>query len=143
MAASVRLKHIFASGSTFVGMGLVTRSFCETPKVPTASKNPADCENPACHSTLEMFKLAKKRKTVISVAKKSDNPYEEGCPATRGQLGDSTWQLIHTVAANYPENPSPEDKKFTFMFFESLAMVYPCPHCAEDFQQSFKRSPAE
>lgn len=122
---------------------MATHKFCESPKVPVASSNPADCENPACHSTLEMFKLAKKRKKFIKAAKESNNPYQDGCPATKGQLGDSSWQLIHTVAANYPDNPSPEEKKYTYMFFESLAMVYPCPHCAKDFQDSFARKPAE
>ena len=133
---------ILAPTTSIVGLGLARLGYCEPRK--TATTNLADCENPTCHDTLELFTLARKRRIATTkTTKKSNNPYTEGCPATRGDLGDSTWKLIHTIAANYPDNPSEEDKKYTHMFFESLSVIYPCPHCAKDFRESFLERPVE
>jgi hypothetical protein len=123
-----------------------------------------DCEIPACHSTKEMMKLAKqKRKTIQQQGQQQQqpssplsasaslqhhqhphhhqNPYQSGCPVMREHLGVSTWNLIHTIAANFPENPNEDDKKNIEIFFKSLAYLYPCPHCAEDFQSSVLKNP--
>lgn len=71
------------------------------------------------------------------------NPYQSGCPVMREQLGVSTWNLIHTIAAHFPENPTETDQKNIQIFFQSLAHLYPCPHCAEDFQSSVLKNPPE
>jgi hypothetical protein len=106
-----------------------------------------------------MLKLARKRRekhpvnetnhpparnvNTDSLNNKVDNPYKSGCPATKDALGESTWKLMHTIAANYPEVPSEADQTNALNFFQALAWLYPCPICAPDFQSSMKKYPPE
>jgi FAD-linked sulfhydryl oxidase len=57
------------------------------------------------------------------------------------KLGKNTWTLLHTMAAYYPERPTQERKKDTLTFLESLAKVYPCNVCANDFGEQMKTNP--
>lgn len=108
-----------------------------------AKKSFDDCMNPACKSTLDLIKMMNMKHKMKSVPKAVEspppqeaiNPYTPlGCPADRDILGQGTWQLIHTIAANYPPEPTKEQKQNTFSFLQSLSKVYPCPYCAADFQ---------
>jgi mitochondrial FAD-linked sulfhydryl oxidase len=115
--------------------------------VPLGTKISKDCEIPACNSTKEMMKLARqKRKELQSQPPQQllqQNPYKPGCPVLREQLGASTWNLIHTIAANYPDEPTEIDKDNVKKFFQTLSYLYPCPHCAEDFQKAVTSKPPE
>lgn len=51
------------------------------------------------------------------------------------QLGRSSWTLLHSIAANYPTNPSPTEQSDVVSFMRLFAKLYPCWVCAEDFQQ--------
>eukprot|EP01035_Chromulina_nebulosa_P018899 gene18899-24698_t len=64
-----------------------------------------------------------------------------GCPLDRSELGRSTWGLIHTIAAHYPDNPNDTDKTNVLNFVQSLAYLYPCKICAVDFQIYLKEHP--
>jgi len=115
-------------------------------KMPEASASPAskdDCLNPSCNSTKDMFKATMKMQSKRSAGKTiaSTAPRVVGCPADKDALGRGTWELIHTICANYPASPEEEDKRRVREFFESLAALYPCPYCAEDFQKNIKASP--
>lgn len=114
-------------------------------KISTKSSKLDDCLNPACHSTMDLlkkFNLKKKLSPkVIQETKKETNSYNTGCPVDRDQLGRGTWDLIHTVAATYPEHPSKEEQQHIEMFLRSLSMVYPCPYCATHFQKKIAESP--
>jgi hypothetical protein len=117
-------------------------SHCDDKKVPNPTLD--DCLNPACHSTMDLLKKFNMKKRVAPKAVKEpeeENPYCSGCPPDRDQLGRGTWDLIHTIAASYPEHPTPEQKKHTDMFLRSLSMVYPCPYCATHFQHTIEVSP--
>jgi len=59
---------------------------------------------------------------------------EEACPLDKEELGRATWSVIHTVAAHYPEDPTPQDKEAARQFISSLSLLYPCPICAPDFR---------
>lgn len=39
------------------------------------------------------------------------------------ELGNSGWTLLHSIAAYYPTNPSPEKKKQVQTFLESMSQV--------------------
>jgi FAD-linked sulfhydryl oxidase len=41
----------------------------------------------------------------------------------------------------YPDQPTPEYQEKTKNFIQTLSLLYPCSHCAEDFQQEIKKSP--
>ena len=104
-----------------------------------------DCVNPACHSTMDMLKKfnLRPKKNLNTLKKKEDekNPYCTGCPVDRDKLGRGTWDLIHTIAATYPEEPTEEEQKHADTFLRSLSHVYPCPHCAKHFRQTIDVSP--
>lgn len=115
--------------------------------------NPLDCHVPVCTEKMDMFRKATKGlKTTPTVDKSSnaDNvivkptglpPAYAGCPLDRSEVGNSSWDLLHTMAANYPDHPTEEQQRRMREFFEALALFYPCIHCAGDFQTSIKNSP--
>lgn len=39
------------------------------------------------------------------------------------------------MAANYPENPTAEDKNDMKQFFSVFSKLYPCEHCAADLRE--------
>jgi mitochondrial FAD-linked sulfhydryl oxidase len=56
------------------------------------------------------------------------------CPPDVEVLGRATWTFLHTLAANYPENPSKQQQKEISSFMGTLGRFYPCWHCADDFR---------
>jgi Erv1 / Alr family len=68
---------------------------------------------------------------------------ESGCPLDKEELGRSTWDLIHTIAAYYPDSPSDADKEKARNFISSVSYLYPCEVCREDFKQSVADFPPQ
>lgn len=58
------------------------------------------------------------------------------CPPDKDELGRSTWSFLHTMAAYFPDEPSPIQQKEMSAFVKIFAKYYPCEHCAKDFQKS-------
>lgn len=58
--------------------------------------------------------------------------FKYGCPMDKDELGRSTWNLLHTMAATYPEQPSEQQKQDVKSFFNILSRTYPCDVCAKD-----------
>lgn len=56
------------------------------------------------------------------------------CPVDVTVLGRSTWTLLHTLAANYPERATSTHQFQAQQFIRSFAQLYPCWVCATDFQ---------
>ncbi|KAK5995783.1 FAD-linked sulfhydryl oxidase ALR [Cladobotryum mycophilum] len=56
------------------------------------------------------------------------------CPPDVEQLGRSTWTLLHSIAATYPEQPSRTQQSDLLSFVGLFSKLYPCWVCAEDFQ---------
>ena len=61
------------------------------------------------------------------------------CPLDVEQLGRNTWSFLHTMAAYYPDNPSPSEQKDMMTFITLFSKLYPCHHCASDFRQSITK----
>jgi FAD-linked sulfhydryl oxidase len=61
----------------------------------------------------------------------SDDPEwrRKNCPPDVEALGSSTWTLLHTMAAYYPERPAPSQMESMKMFFHGFAQHYPCWFC--------------
>lgn len=53
-------------------------------------------------------------------------------------LGRSSWNLLHTVSANYPTRPSEGQKSEMRQFLQVFSHIYPCSWCASDFEQYLK-----
>ncbi|KAF7294594.1 Sulfhydryl oxidase [Mycena indigotica] len=67
----------------------------------------------------------------------------KSCPPDKDQLGHATWTFLHTTAAYYPANPTPNQRAQMLALIGSLPALYPCSHCAEDFGESVQRNPPD
>ncbi|KAL4988275.1 ERV/ALR sulfhydryl oxidase domain-containing protein [Aspergillus falconensis] len=56
------------------------------------------------------------------------------CPPDVEALGRSTWTLLHSLTATYPEKASPSEQAEMGSFLKLLSKLYPCWVCAEDFR---------
>jgi len=59
---------------------------------------------------------------------------QEDCPPDVDVLGRSSWTLLHSIAAQYPDQPSLEEQANAVTFIKSFSKLYPCWTCASDFQ---------
>ncbi|EQK98640.1 ERV2 protein-like protein [Ophiocordyceps sinensis CO18] len=59
------------------------------------------------------------------------------------ELGRATWKFLHTVAAKYPEKPTPGHRKTFELFFLSFGKLYPCGDCAKHFRALLKEMPPQ
>ena len=57
------------------------------------------------------------------------------CPPDVEELGRSTWTLLHSIAATYPEKPTDAQKDNLKTFMKSFSNLYPCFYCADDFRE--------
>ncbi len=64
-----------------------------------------------------------------------------GCPADREELGRHSWTLLHTMAAYYPDNPTPEQQRAMRGFVDGLAEFYPCALCAAALRTTVRERP--
>jgi hypothetical protein len=79
-------------------------------------------------------------KRIIS---KEANAVDDACPPTSAKLGRSTWTLLHTMAAWYPDEPSKAEQTSMKRFFSALGRFYPCPWCATDFRANLEEKPPQ
>ncbi|CDH57505.1 fad-linked sulfhydryl oxidase erv2 [Lichtheimia corymbifera JMRC:FSU:9682] len=61
----------------------------------------------------------------------------------KAELGRSTWKLLHTMAAQFPDNPSDEERDALTHYFTLLSRLYPCGECAAHFQLLLERYPPQ
>jgi hypothetical protein len=57
--------------------------------------------------------------------------------------GPIFWTTMHIVTLGYSNNPSTEERKAVSDFFNSLALVIPCPVCKAHYAHFLKQSPVE
>ncbi|KAK0386939.1 hypothetical protein NLU13_5252 [Sarocladium strictum] len=70
-------------------------------------------------------------------------PTTDDCPPDVETLGRSSWTLLHSIAAQYPEQPSRTQQNDLLGFVHLFAKLYPCWTCAEDFQKYVAKSQPE
>lgn len=63
----------------------------------------------------------------------------EECPPDVEELGRATWTFLHSMAAQYPDQPSLLEQTEMRTFLRIFSRVYPCWHCADEFQQWIAR----
>jgi FAD-linked sulfhydryl oxidase len=66
---------------------------------------------------------------------------DKQCPLDKDELGRSTWGMLHTMAAHYPDKPTDRQKVEIKQFFNILSRFYPCEYCSKDMQAEFKKDP--
>lgn len=57
------------------------------------------------------------------------------CPLDRGELGRSTWNYLHTMAAYYPDKPSQEQQCEMSSFVKLFSKFFPCEDCASHLRE--------
>lgn len=57
--------------------------------------------------------------------------------------GPIFWNAMHIVSLAYPATPTDADKTGTKAFFESLAIVIPCPVCREHYKEQIREKPID
>lgn len=73
---------------------------------------------------------------------KEATSYAKDCPPDVEQLGRSSWTLLHSIAASYPENPTNKQQADLKQFISLFGNFYPCWFCGEDFvKYSAKNEP--
>ncbi|KAK4752157.1 hypothetical protein SAY87_020955 [Trapa incisa] len=64
-------------------------------------------------------------------------------PVTKEELGRATWTFLHTLGAQYPENPTRQQKKDVKDLMAILSRVYPCQECAGHFKEVLRANPVQ
>ncbi|GAU36701.1 hypothetical protein TSUD_16130, partial [Trifolium subterraneum] len=64
-------------------------------------------------------------------------------PVTKEELGRSTWTFLHTLAAQYPDNPTRQQKKDVKELVHILSRMYPCMECADHFKEVLRSNPVQ
>ncbi|XP_039002790.1 FAD-linked sulfhydryl oxidase ERV1-like isoform X2 [Hibiscus syriacus] len=68
-------------------------------------------------------------------------PIKPAAPVTKEELGRATWTFLHTLAAQYPENPTRQQKKDVKELMSILSRMYPCKECADHFKEVLRGNP--
>lgn len=121
---------------------------------PHSRKDPQECD--ACDLLQNYEQNLEERKKEVKKIKKIKNLEKiqqgndeieeqtwEMKPPDSQKLGRSSWTLLHTMAAYYPQTPSQETKEEMKTFLNSFSKVYPCSYCAKDFQDILKDEPPQ
>uniref|UniRef100_A0A7S2D2E8 Sulfhydryl oxidase n=1 Tax=Haptolina brevifila TaxID=156173 RepID=A0A7S2D2E8_9EUKA len=99
----------------------------------------APCPDPACASKSDamkmMFEAAKPLPAAASATAVAP------CPPDRDELGRHSWTLLHTMAAYFPDKPSSVESATALGFIRAIGVLYPCRHCATEFQAGLEESP--
>lgn len=62
---------------------------------------------------------------------------------TKEVLGSATWTFLHTLAAQYPERPTRQQKKDVKELMAILSRMYPCKECADHFKEVLRAYPVQ
>ncbi|KAL7109143.1 hypothetical protein ACP275_06G157000 [Erythranthe tilingii] len=64
-------------------------------------------------------------------------------PTTKEDLGRATWTFLHTLAAQYPDKPTRQQKRDVKELMAILFRMYPCKECADHFKEVIRSNPVE
>ena len=101
-----------------------------------------DCEDPVCSSRKTLFQSLSQKAAPASSERLEERQAHE-CPPDKEELGRATWTLMHTLAAYYPEEPSPAHRLAARCFLGAVAVLYPCSHCRERFAEEIESDPPQ
>ncbi len=94
------------------------------------------CEEAACASKSDAMK-----KMFARAPKATQDAAAAACPPDREELGRHSWTLLHTLAAYFPSTPTAAQSEAALGFIRAIGLLYPCRHCAEDFERGLREHP--
>ncbi len=62
---------------------------------------------------------------------------------SREEVGRASWTFLHTLAAQYPERPTRQQKRDVRNLIDILTRMYPCGECARHFKEVVGAHPPE
>ncbi|KAI9139091.1 ERV/ALR sulfhydryl oxidase domain-containing protein [Paraphysoderma sedebokerense] len=68
---------------------------------------------------------------------------EMGNQTLRKELGRSTWHLLHTMAARFPNVPTDNEQLAMKSYLFLLSRLYPCGDCAHHFSDLLQKYPPD
>lgn len=86
---------------------------------------------------------ASETKTATGIATATALAATSECPPDSEQIGRSTWTFLHTTAAYYPVNPSPQHRRNMLSLLQSLPTLYPCGYCGEHLGVEMQKNPPD
>ncbi|CAJ0764631.1 18756_t:CDS:10 [Entrophospora sp. SA101] len=66
-----------------------------------------------------------------------------GNATIKAELGRSSWKLLHTMMARFPEHPTEDHKQALRSFIYLFGRLYPCGECATEFQEILSKYPPQ
>lgn len=60
---------------------------------------------------------------------------------SKEELGRATWTLLHTLAAQWPQQPTRQQQKDVESLVSTLTRIYPCAECAAHFREIVRLNP--
>ncbi|KAL6867635.1 hypothetical protein ACP4OV_015659 [Aristida adscensionis] len=64
-------------------------------------------------------------------------------PLTKEEVGRATWMLLHTIAAQFPDGPTRQQKRDAKELMHIISRLYPCKECADHFKEVLKANPVQ
>ncbi|KAK0714312.1 ERV/ALR sulfhydryl oxidase domain-containing protein [Apiosordaria backusii] len=110
------------------------------PKGVVLGKDGKPCRS--CTAGADFAAWASQAKTMTALSTGKPLPVVKkrtDCPPDVVALGRSSWTLLHSIAATYPERPTPSEQSDVISFMKLFSKLYPCWVCAEDFQSYIER----
>ncbi|KAH1210672.1 FAD-linked sulfhydryl oxidase ERV1 [Glycine max] len=68
---------------------------------------------------------------------------KSAAPVTKEELGRATWTFLHILAAQYPDNPTRQQKKDVKELVQMLPRIYPCGECRDHFKEVLRANPVQ
>ena len=62
---------------------------------------------------------------------------------SKEDLGRATWLLLHSIASQYPDEPTEREKRDAKNLINAMATLYPCKECQTHFKTVIERNPPE
>lgn len=105
----------------------------------------------ACRDFKSWMNQGDRNKSTMSNNKNSSQSHDSAsqdessveCPLDRQELGRSTWNFLHTMAAYYPDNPSQQQQNDMASFVKIFSKFYPCEDCASHLRERLQTHPPD